>query len=119
MSHTHARTLRLALAMLGIVFTVGLVPVALAQDSGAGDSPLSRGVVATVTSIDANTDTATLKTEEGEVFEHAEGWQWHVGHKVICYQVQFGPHPQLQKCRPWESAQVHSSAVQAELAPRR
>jgi hypothetical protein len=118
MSHKHARTLGLALAMLGIVFTLGSVPVALAQDSGAGDSPVSRGVVATVTSIDTNTDTATLKTEEGEVFEHAEGWQWHIGHKVLCSRID-GSRPRFERCRPWESAQVHTRAMQAEPAPRR
>jgi hypothetical protein len=110
MSHKYAITLGLALAMLGIGSMV-----VFAQPS---DSPVSRGVVATVTSIDANTDTATMKTEEGEVFEHPEGWQWHVGHKVICDRIDTWP-PRLQHCRLWESAQVHERAMQAVPAPRR
>ena len=115
MSHKHARTLGLALAMLGIVFTLGSVPVVLAN---ANDTKVPRDVVATVTSIDASTAMVTLRTEAGEVFEHPQEWQWHVGHKVICDRID-APRPQLQGCRPWESAQDHKRATQAVSAPRR
>jgi hypothetical protein len=116
MSHKHATTLGLALAMLGIVSTLGFVPVALADGN---DTPMSKGVVATVTTIDADTAMATLKTEAGEVFERPEGWQWHVGHKVICDRIGDAPRPRFQHCRPWESAQVHERMTQMGPAPRR
>ena len=63
MSHKHTTTLALALAVLGLASTLGLVPVTPA-DGREGN--VSRGVVATVTTIDANTDMATLQTEAGK-----------------------------------------------------
>ena len=80
--------------------------------------PSSRGAVATVTTIDATTGMATLKTEEGEVFEHPTGVQWHVGHKVICDRI-YAPRPRFQHCQPWESAHRDTGAAQTGLAPRR
>lgn len=117
MSHKHITTLGLALAVLGIVSTLGFVPVALAQDSG-GDTPVSRGVVATVTALDANTGMATLQTDAGEVFERRQGWQWHVGHKVLCDRIEAVFRPRFQHCQPWESAQVHERMMQEGPAPR-
>jgi len=106
MLHKHVTTVGLALALLGLASTV-----AFAQGT---DNPASRGVVATITAIDANTDAATLQTEAGEVFELAQRSQWHVGHKVLCDRIERAPWPQLQRCQLWE--EVHSG-VQSP-APR-
>ncbi|HEY5864657.1 MAG TPA: hypothetical protein VI542_03760 [Candidatus Tectomicrobia bacterium] len=115
MSHTHVTPMWLVLAILGLVSTLGFVPVTLA---GSGDSPMSTGVVATVTAIDATRAVVTLRTEAGEVFEHPQEQQWHVGHKVLCDRID-GPRPQLMRCKPWESGQEHTRAMQVEPAPRR
>ncbi len=106
MLHKHVTTVGLALALLGLASTV-----AFAQGT---DNPASRGVVATITAIDANTDVATLQTEAGEVFELPQRSQWHVGHKVLCDRIERAPWPQLQRCQLWE--EVHSG-VQSP-APR-
>ena len=108
MFYTYAPTLRRTLAMLGMVSALGFVPAALAN---AGDTPESRNVMATVTAIDANTAIATLRTEGGTVFELPKEWQWHVGHKVLCTQIESW-RPQFQNCRLWESAQDHRRAMQ-------
>ena len=98
MLHKHVTTVGLALALLGLASTV-----AFAQSSNV---PVSTGVVATITAIDANTDVATLQTEAGEVFELPQRSQWHVGHKVLCDRIEGGRHSRLQDCRLWE--EVHS-----------
>lgn len=85
----------LALAILGLASTL-----AFAQNRG--DVPDSRGVVATITTIDAKTGMATLKTEEGEVFELPKGWRWKMGDKVLCDRIGAGPRPRLQHCQPWK-----------------
>lgn len=112
MSHKYLTTLGLALAMLGIVSTL-----AIAQQGD--DTPVSRGVVATVTAIDAATNMATLQTEEGEVFELPERSLWHVGHKVLCDRIEQGPRPRFLNCQIWESAHRSTGAAQAGPAPRR
>ena len=118
MSHKHATTLGLALAILGIVSTLGFVPVTLAQ--GAGDSPVSRGVVATVATINANTAMATLRTEDGgEVFEHPQESSWHVGHKVICDRTGRAPRARFLNCRIWESTHSDTRPSQVERPSRR
>jgi len=78
---------------------LGLVPLATASDSGS--PPVSRGVVATVTSIDNRKDMATLTTEEGEVFEMPKESLWKAGGKVECDLIEEGPHARLQDCQPW------------------
>jgi len=93
------------ITLLTGAMVAGFVPVTLAQGT---DNPGSRGVVATVTTIDASTAMATLTTEAGEVFEHPKESQWHVGHKVICDRIERAPRPEVQSCRLWESA--HSGA---------
>jgi len=95
MLYKHAKALGLALAILGIASTL-----AFAQDRG--EVPDSRGVVAMITTIDAKTGMATLKTEEGEVFELPKGWRWKVGDKVECDRIGAGPRPRLQHCQPWK-----------------
>ena len=79
---------------------LGLVPLATAGDSGS--PPVSRGVVATVTSIDDHKDMATLTTEEGNVFELPKESLWKVGSKVECDLIEAAPHARLQDCQPWD-----------------
>lgn len=116
MSHKHITTLGFVLAILGIVSTLRSVPTALAD---ANDNPTARGVVATVITISANTGMARLRTEEGEVFERSKGWEWHVGHKVLCDRTDSAPRPRFLNCQPWESPQVHDRAMQEGPASRR
>jgi len=102
MLHKHVTTVGLALALLGLAATVVF----------AGDSasvPVSTGVVATITALDATTDMATLQTDAGEVFELPQRAQWHVGHKVECDRIDAGARSRLQNCKPWESA--HGASV--------
>ena len=96
MLHKHVTTVGLALALLGLASTV-----AFAQGT---DNPASRGVVATITAIDANTDAATLQTEAGEVFELPQRSQWHVGHQVLCDRIADARLPRLRHCQLWEEA---------------
>ena len=96
MLHKYVTTVGLALALLGLAATVVF----------AGDSasvPVSTGVVATITALDATTDMATLQTDAGEVFELPQRAQWHVGHKVECDRID-ARRPRLQNCKLWESA---------------
>lgn len=62
MSHKYAITLGLALAMLGMVCMPGLAPVTWGQQ----ETPTTTVVVATVITVDADTNMATLRTEGGE-----------------------------------------------------
>jgi len=96
MLHKYATTVGLALALLGLAST-GV----FAQSP---TPPLSTGVVATITALDATTGMATLQTEVGEVFELPKRWQWHVGHKVECDRIDAGARSRLQNCKPWELA---------------
>jgi len=104
MWHKYVITVGLGLVLLCLTSTL-----VLAQE----DSPVSRGVVATIIAIDANTDVATLQTEAGEVFELPQRSQWHVGHQVLCNQIG-GSQPRLQRCQLWEEGH---SGVQSP-APR-
>jgi len=108
MLRTHAMTVGLALVLLGLASTLGF-----AQE----DSPYSRGVVATITALDAQTDMATLKTEEGEVFELPQRSLWHVGYTVECDRI-IAARPRLQNCQPWESAHGARDATAAPRAGR-
>ena len=101
MLHKYVTTVGLALALLGLAATVVF----------AGDSasvPVSTGVVATITALDATTDMATLQTDAGEVFELPQRAQWHVGHQVECDRID-ARRPRLQNCKLWESA--HGASV--------
>ena len=120
MSHTYATTILVfALTMFGFTPLRGFVPGALAQ--GSDDSPVSVGVVATVTGIDAASDTATLRTQAGEVFELPQAARWHVGHQVLCDRIgqSFSSRARFQNCRIWESAKEHESAGQDRPTSRR
>ena len=64
-------------------------------------TPVSTSVVATVTAIDTHNSMATLKTENGEVYELPKDSLWQVGSKVECDRVEVAPSPQLQNCQPW------------------
>lgn len=108
MFHTH-HTLGFALTILGLVATLGFAPVALAQ--GSGDSPITRGVVATVTAINADTNIATLQTEEGEVFKLATASRWHVGHKMLCERGGDSSRPRFWNCQLWESTHPGTAPV--------
>ena len=109
MLRIHAMTVGLAVALLGLASTL-----VFAQQGG--DYPVSRGVVATITTLDAKTGMATLQTEAGEVFELPKGWQWHVGHKVECDRIEKAPRPELQRCQSWES--VHETGDAAARRER-
>ena len=94
MLYKHAKIVGLALAILGIASTL-----AFAQESEK--VPGSIGVVAMITTIDAKTGMATLKTEAGEVFELPKEWLWQVNAKVLCDRID-GPRPRFQRCQPWK-----------------
>ena len=95
----NSTTLGMALTLLSLASTLGFVPVTLAQPK---EYPVSRGVVATITSIDAKTDMATLKIGAGEVFEVLKSRLWKVGAKVLCDQIDEVPSRlRFQHCRLW------------------
>ena len=104
MGHTYATTMGLAVALLGLTSTL-----AFAQDA-ANDGPMSTGVIATITALDARTGVATLQTNTGDVFELPQRAQWHVGHQVLCNQTVDRVRPRLQHCQLWEAGHA--------LAPR-
>ena len=79
---------------------VGLVPLALAGPHGM--PPVSTGVVARVTAVDPKTGTATLQTQDGEVFYKSKYTVGKVGSKVECDRIDAGPHPQFEHCQPWK-----------------
>jgi hypothetical protein len=108
MWYKYVTTVGLALALLGLASTL-----AFAQQS-ANDGPMSTGVIATITAIDANTHVATLQTNAGDVFELPQRAQWHVGHQVLCDQTVDRRRPRLQHCQLWEEGH---SGVQSP-APR-
>jgi hypothetical protein len=114
MSHKYAITLGLALTMLGMMFMPGLVPVTWGQSY---ETPVTINVVATVITVDADTNMATLRTEGGERFELLNSPRWHEGHKVICNQIGEAQ-PRFQNCRLWEAAHPASSA-QVQPVPKR
>ncbi len=93
--------LRIVLTLLCLASTLGFVPVTLAQQDQP-NVPVSRGVVATVTTIDAKTGMAILKTEAGEVFEVLQSRLWKVGDKVLCDQIDEVPSRlRFRRCRLW------------------
>ena len=95
MLYKHAKIVGLALAILGLASTL-----AFAQQGP--DPPVSTGVIATITTIDAKTGMATLKTEKGEVFALPKERLWKVNAKVLCDRIGEGPPPRLQRCQPWQ-----------------
>jgi hypothetical protein len=115
MFHKYAITLGLALAMLGVVFMPGLVPVTRGQSN---ETSVTTAVVATVITVDANTNMATLRTEGGEIFELLNSPRWYVGHKVICNRIG-DAQLRFQNCRLWESAHPITSPAQGQPVPRR
>ena len=78
---------------------VGLVPLAMAGSHGM--PPVSTGVVAQVTAVDPKTGTATLQTEDGEVFYESKYIVGKVGSKVECDWIEEGLYPQFQNCQRW------------------
>ncbi|HEY5869407.1 MAG TPA: hypothetical protein VI542_28235 [Candidatus Tectomicrobia bacterium] len=101
--HTHLRTVGLAVVLLGLA-----TMVVFAQPTS--DGPGSRGVVATITALDARTSMATLRTDAGEMFALPQESQWHVGHKVVCDRIDAVP-PRLERCQLWESAHEAGDAA--------
>jgi hypothetical protein len=91
--------LRIALTLLCFGSMLGFVPVTLAQQQPK-DTPVSVGVVVTVTAIDAKTGMAILKTDAGEAFELWKERLWKVGDKVLCDRI-IAARPPLQNCRRW------------------
>ncbi len=102
MLHKYVITVGLAVALLGLAS-----PAVFAQSPNV---PVTTGVVATITAIDANTSMATLQTQAGEVFELPQRSQWHMGHKVLCDRIN-GPRPRVQNCKLWESAHEAGDAA--------
>ena len=51
--------------------------------------------------VDLNTGTATLQTEDGEVFYKSKYIVGEVGSKVECDRIDEGPSPRFQNCQPW------------------
>ncbi len=100
MWYKYTTTVGLALALLGLASTL-----ASAQQS-ANDGPMSTGVIATITAIDANTSVATLQTNAGTVFELPQRAQWHVGTQVLCDQTVDRARPRLRHCQLW--GEVHA-----------
>jgi hypothetical protein len=84
---------------------------ALGGDSAA--APLSTGVVATITAIDAKTHSATLRTETGEVFELPQETLWQVGTKVLCDRID-AQRRRLQHCQPWETQYARGTTAPRE-----
>ncbi len=83
-------------ALIAGTLLLGLVTLSTASPT----TPVSTGVVASVIAIDAHNDIATLKTENGEVYELPKDSLWHVGSRVECDRVEIAPSPQLQNCQP-------------------
>lgn len=82
------------------MLVMSLTPLAYAGEGG--QPPVSRGIVLTVTAIDAKTDTATLQAQDGgQEFQMTAYASWKVGKKVECDLVDVSPGPQLQNCQPW------------------
>jgi len=89
------------LTLLCLASTLGFAPVTLAQQDQPS-VPVSRGVVATITTIDAKTGMAALKTEGGEVFEVLKSRLWKVGDKVLCDQIdEVRSRLRFRRCRLW------------------
>jgi hypothetical protein len=87
------------ISLLTGTLLMGLVPLAMAGPGG--NPPESTGVVATVTAVDTKTGMATLKTQDGEVFQKSKYVVGAVGSKVECDRINEGPRPRFQNCQPW------------------
>ena len=87
------------ISLLTGTLLVGLVPLAMAGPGG--NPPVSTGVVATVTAVDTKTGMATLKTQDGEVFQKSKYVVGAVGSRVECDRIDDGPVPQFRNCQPW------------------
>ena len=85
-------------AVLAGMLVLGIVPVTWANSELI---PVTTGVVATITHIDAHHGMATLQTEAGEVFHLRKEWSWKVGDKVECDRIDDVARPRLQDCKPW------------------
>ena len=86
------------IAVLLGTLVVGIVPVTLAQSQLI---PVSTGVVATITTLDAHRGLATVQTEAGEVFQLPTEPSWKVGDRVECDRLDNAAGPRLQHCQPW------------------
>ncbi len=80
------------------------------------NTPISQGVVATITAIDARTHMAALQTEAGEVYELPTYARWTKDDKVLCDRIEAGWHSRLQDCRLW---QVHTASDASARRGRR
>ena len=87
---------------ISTAFLTGALLLGLLALSPA-DNALARatGVVATVTNIDA-AGTATLITDDGELFTMAREGLWQVGSRVECERFTDGEQTRLQHCVPWQ-----------------
>jgi hypothetical protein len=83
------------------ILVVGLVPLVHAGDQEK--VPVSSGIVLTIAAIDPKTDTATLKTQQGEeAFQTTTYASWKVGDKVECDLVKTVRGQELHDCKPWQ-----------------
>ena len=78
----------------------GFVTISLADKNDP--HPGSTGVVVTITAIDPHNDMATLKTEDGAIYELPKEASWKVGDKVECDMMEPTMSPRLRNCRPWK-----------------
>ena len=85
-------------AVVAGMLVLGMVPVTWANSALI---PVTTGVVATITHIDAHHGMATLQTEAGEVFQLPKDTRWKVGDKVECDRVNDAAYPRLRDCKPW------------------
>jgi hypothetical protein len=87
-------------SLLAGMLVMSLTPLAYADRSGR--PPVSRGIVLSIMAINPQTDTATLRADDGgQEFQMTAYASWKVGEKVECDLVDVSPGPQLQNCQPW------------------
>jgi hypothetical protein len=65
--------------------------------------PEAEGRVFTIVAIDTKTDTATLRTEDGQTVQTIASASWKAGNKVECDVINRAEGLELQKCQPWGS----------------
>jgi len=88
-------------SLLAGMLVMSLTPLAYADRSG--HPPVSRGIVLSIMAINPQTDTATLRADDGgQEFQTTAYASWKVGEKVECDLVDISPGPQLQNCQPWQ-----------------
>ena len=80
----------------------GLATISLASKSEP--NPRSTGVVVMVTALDPHNEMATLKTQDGALYQLPAEASRKVGDQVMCdlMEPSLRPEVRLQNCRPWK-----------------